>query len=172
MLEEMTPLALLGLHDPHIRIEPRFARQIGLDIGFRRGLRLERGAECAVGGLRLIERRLRGRAIEIGRAVEPVDLDEDRARLLRAAPADRREHALDLATADVGRDPDCGFQPHRGLLLPLRASAALDGPLIDATLSSGEPRCKRLRALSRENGRPDWRARVSASKTPVGLSWP
>ena len=63
-------------------------------------------------GLRLVEGGLRRRPIQSGGAVEPVDLDEDRAGLVGAAPAHRREGAFDVAAAQIGRDPDAGFQAH------------------------------------------------------------
>src|SRR6267154_655095 len=68
LIEEMAAGAVLGLDDPHIGIETNLAHQISLDIGLRCRLRLERGSERAIGRLRLVERRLRRRRIEIGRA--------------------------------------------------------------------------------------------------------
>src|ERR1700739_4213617 len=80
-IEQVAPAALLGLDDPHVRIEARLTRQIGLDVGLGRGLCLERGREGAIGRVCLVEGGLRRRPVEVGIAVEPVDLDEDRARL-------------------------------------------------------------------------------------------
>ena len=70
------------------------------------------GRENAIGRLRVIEGGLRRRAIKSAGAVEPVDLDENRAGLFGAAPAHRREDAFDVATAQIGRHPDTGFQSH------------------------------------------------------------
>ena len=68
--------------------------------------------EAAVAALLGLEQGLGGRAVEVGGAVEAVDLDEDRAGLRRAAPPLDRRDALDAEAAQVGRDPEIGAQAH------------------------------------------------------------
>jgi hypothetical protein len=48
-------------------------------------------------------------------AVETVQLDENRAGLLGAAPPHRRKGAFQMAAADIGRDPDGRLEAHGAL---------------------------------------------------------
>ena len=112
-VEKIPPGAVLDLDDPDIGIEADFTRQPRFDIGLRRRpVAAQHGGENAVGRLRLVEGGLRRRPVQCGGAVEPADLDEDRAGLFGATPAHRREGAFDIAAAQIGRHPDAGFQPH------------------------------------------------------------
>src|SRR5262249_46747316 len=88
-------------------------REPFLDLLLRHRRVAEAAHEGAVGRVRFLEHRLRGGAEQLGSAVEPVELDEDRARLLGAAPAHRREGALAVATPHIGGDPDRGLEAHR-----------------------------------------------------------
>src|SRR5262249_15056944 len=87
MIEEVPAGAILDLHDPDIGIELHLTREIRLHIRRWRGLNLHALHEGALGRARLIELRLRRGAIKIRSPVQPVDLDEDRARFLGAAAA-------------------------------------------------------------------------------------
>ena len=69
----------------------------------------------------LIECALWRRPEHFGGSVEPVELDEDGAGFLGAAPAHGGEGALDVATAKIGRHPDRGFKTHRADLLAFQA---------------------------------------------------
>src|SRR5262249_55041934 len=60
----------------------------------------------------MVERRLRCRTIELGRSVEPADLDEYRPGLLGAAPPHRRECSLGMAAPNIGRHPDRRLETH------------------------------------------------------------
>src|SRR5262245_25128503 len=108
----MSPRAIFDLDDPGVGIEAQLAREPLLDLRLGRWLVGEAAGEQAVGRAAVIEHALRRRAEELGGAVEPVELDEDRAGLLGAAVAHRRERPLDVATADIGRDPDRRLQAH------------------------------------------------------------
>ncbi len=99
------------------------------------GCGVTHAVNSAVGRMRFVERALRRRAEQLGGAVEPVELDEDRAGLLGAAAAHRREGAFDVAAADIGRDPDRGFETHR-LLRPKHADIAAR---FGSDYSSGRP---------------------------------
>src|SRR4051812_36212665 len=87
-VEEMPPGAVLHFHDPDVGIEAELARQIGFRIGFGARLLRQAGAESAIDRMRLVEGGLRCRTINLRGAVEAVELDEDRARLIGAAAAD------------------------------------------------------------------------------------
>ena len=119
--QEMPAGAIFGLDDPQVGIEADLACEVGFGIGIRRRHRLERGAEGAVRRM-ILEGGLRRRPVQVGRAVETVDLDEDRAGLLGAAPAHRREHALDVAAPHIGGDPESGFQPHAAAIVIIARS--------------------------------------------------
>src|SRR5262249_61942021 len=102
----MSPRAILALDDPGVGIEAQLAREPLLDLRLRRWLVGEAAGEQAVGRTGVIEHALRRRAVELGGAVEPVELDEDHAGLRGAAVAHRRERPLDVATAGIGRGPE------------------------------------------------------------------
>ena len=59
--------------------------------------------------------------------VQPVQLDENGPGLFRTAPPHDRGCAFQVAAADVGRDPDCGFQTHMARLFG-RLSMRVLGP--------------------------------------------
>src|SRR6185295_14644069 len=54
----------------------------------------------------------RRRPVERRGAIEAADLDVDRARIAIAAPNQHGVRAFDLATAQVGLDPDFRFETH------------------------------------------------------------
>ena len=87
-----------------------FASRSSTD-GFRHRLRRCR-RENALDRPAVVIDRLRRRRIQHGIAVEQRHLDEDRAGLLRAAPAHRAEYPLGLAAAQISRHPYAGFQSH------------------------------------------------------------
>src|SRR5262249_13700118 len=98
--------AILDLDDPGVGVKSDLARQPLLPL-VRRPRRVAGAAgEGAVARRRFAEQRRRSRAEQFGRAAEPIELDEDRPRLLGAAPAYHREGALAVAPAYIGRDPD------------------------------------------------------------------
>src|SRR6185437_16375449 len=110
-IEEMPPGLVLGLDNPGIRIEADFPGQALLHRSF--GLRLFRNRhEEALDRPAVVINRLRRRHVQHRIAVERGHLDEDGARLLRPAPAHRAEHALALAAAQIGRNPNTGLQSH------------------------------------------------------------
>ena len=110
--QEMAPGAILDLENPGVGIEPDFAHDPLLDLGFRRRLLLEAAAKRAIGRVRLLEGGLRRRAEQLGGAVEAIELDEDRAGLLGAMPAHRRKGAFAVAAPQIGRHPDRGLEAH------------------------------------------------------------
>ena len=112
VIEEVPAAAILDLDNPEVGIEAQLACQIPFDVRFRERQSLERRTEGALARARLVEHGLRRRPVEIGGAVESAHLDEDRARLFGAAPAQHRGRALDLAAAQIGGNPDIGFQAH------------------------------------------------------------
>jgi hypothetical protein len=120
----MPPGAVFDFDDPHISVEADLPFKAGVDVRFRRRRdATQHGVEHPVGWLRLFESALRGRAVQSGGAIKPVDDDEDSAGFLSATPPHHRKRAFDLATAQIGRHPDAGLQPH-GLCVP----RAGDGP--------------------------------------------
>ena len=105
-VEEMPSGPILGFDNPQIRIEAEFARQPRLDISLSRGLASQTMHEGAVHRTAIVERGLRCRPIQVGGAVQAIELDEDCAGLVGAVPAYRCEHAFHLASPDIGGDPD------------------------------------------------------------------
>ena len=87
-------------------------REIGFDLVVRPWLIAQARHEGAIDRPRVVEFGLRRRSEQIGGPVEPIDLHEDRTRLLRAAPAHDRIGAFHHAAADIGGDPDRRFQSH------------------------------------------------------------
>src|SRR5215470_17429963 len=174
--------AVLDLDDPGIGIEAQLAREALLDLGLRR--RLHATAEEPIRGARIVEHALRRRPEQLGRAVKPVELDEDGAGLLCPAPAYRRERALGVAAPDIGRDPDRRFEAHRPLR---RAQVCLrrrhDGYRFGLAYSSGRPVIAVISRITRSDAWPvigSLRSRsnfsiaacVSASTIPLALIWP
>lgn len=100
-------MAALHIDDPQIGIETGLALQKGGCI-----CRLERGAAThgAPDALRsaAFKRTLRGRAVEMDRAVEPVDANMDGASLGRAAPDDDGGRIVVGTASDEGGDPKGG----------------------------------------------------------------
>src|ERR1700712_2975209 len=92
--------AVVDLDDPEIAVEAQLAGDARLDVEGRRGG--EDRAEAAVPRILRLEQGLGGRAVEVGAAVEAVDLDEDRAGLGRSPVAHHRRDALDVEAAQVG----------------------------------------------------------------------
>src|SRR5215813_8402456 len=76
----------------------------------------------------MVERRLRCRTIELGRSVEPADLDEYRPGLLGAAPPHRRECSLGMAAPNIGRHPDRRLETHWPNISEAHASGNLCSP--------------------------------------------
>ena len=125
-IEKMPPCPILGLDDPGVRIEPDFLGQ--------RSSTEASGTGCGdVGGKDALDRpavvidRLRRRHVQHGIAVEQRDLDEDGAGLFGTPPAHRTEYALGLATAQISRNPDAGFQSHVTEDRPAANSTLVDG---------------------------------------------
>src|SRR5439155_27360931 len=99
LVEEVTTGATFDLDDPGNGIETDFTLQALLDFGLRHRPGDEAAAKRAVRWMGLIECALRRRPEHFGGAVEPIELDEDGAGFLSAAPAHGGEGALDVATA-------------------------------------------------------------------------
>src|SRR5262245_20656058 len=118
----MPAAAVVHLDDPEIRIEADLPGQIGLDLNIGRGLHRETGREPAVDRVSFVECRLRGRPVEISRPVEPVDLDEDRARFLSTTPPHQGVSPLVLAATQIGRYPDRGLETHRAAIMVVPSS--------------------------------------------------
>src|SRR5438094_9844966 len=59
-----------------------------------------------------VEGALRRRTEQLGGTVEPIELDEDRARLLGPTPPHRREGAVAMAAPHIGGNPDRGLEAH------------------------------------------------------------
>ena len=78
----------------------------------RRTLLGKAAAEKPIGRARFVKNALRRGAEQLGCSIEPVELDENSSCFLRASVPHRRECSLDMAAADVGRNPDRGFQSH------------------------------------------------------------
>src|SRR5438046_3019581 len=113
----MPALAILDLDDPGVGIEADLAPDPLLDLRLRHGRLAQAADEGAIARMGLVESRLRRRTEQLGSAIKPIELDEDRARLLGAAPPHRRESALAVAAADIGCNPDRGFEAHEELTL-------------------------------------------------------
>ena len=93
-----------------ISLVRRSSTSSGLPPGDDRG-------EAAVAALLGLEQGLRRRPVEVGAAVEAVDLHEDRAGLRGPAPAQHRRDALDVEPPEMGRDPEIGAQAHASVAL-------------------------------------------------------
>src|SRR5262249_20713773 len=91
LAEEMAPGAILDLDGPGVGIETQLAGKALLDLGLGGRRLAETATEQPIRRTGIIERALRRRPEQLGRAVEPIELDEDGPCLLGAAPTDRRE---------------------------------------------------------------------------------
>jgi len=91
--------AILDLDDPDVGIEAQLARQPFLDLCLRSRLPGDARAEQPIGRARIVERGLRRRTEQLRGAVETVQLDENRAGLLGAAPRSAGGGARDVASA-------------------------------------------------------------------------
>src|SRR5579884_765711 len=102
----MPALAVFHLDNPDIRIEADLAQEPRFDLRVRRRRRrTEYDAEQMIARA-LLEGALRRGTIKNSGPVETIDLDEDRARLFRTAPAHRGERAFDIAAAQICGHPD------------------------------------------------------------------
>ena len=91
-----------------------FPHEARFDIVVRRGRpTASDSAEHAVRWPRVLEDGLGRGRVKNPRPVEPIDLDEDGAGFLSAAPAHGGKDPLDITSTKVSRDPDAGFQPHQ-----------------------------------------------------------
>jgi hypothetical protein len=102
---EVTTCAVFGLDDPGIRIEADFLGEALLDGVLRQGLLRDRHEE-AIDRAAVVIDGLWRRRVQHRIAVEQRHLHEYRPRLLGTATAHRPEHALGLAPAQVGGNPD------------------------------------------------------------------
>ena len=102
-VEEMAANAIFDLQEPEVRIEARLARHALLNLE-RRNLCQERGEKPPSPAL--VEERLRSRTVEVGRAVEAIDFDEDGAGLRRSATAQNGRDAQGGATPEMGGNPE------------------------------------------------------------------
>src|SRR4051812_18577636 len=116
LVEEMPPGAILNLDDPYVGIETHFARETFLDLGLGGRQFTKASDEEPVCGTRIVEDALRRRSEQLGGPIKPIELDEYGSGLFGAAPADGRERAFDVAAADIGGNPDCGFKAHSKFL--------------------------------------------------------
>ena len=110
---------------------------------------------------RLADLRLRRRLEQRGAPVEPVDLDEDRARLGGAATAQDRDRAFDRHAPEIGGDPNVRSQPH-GAYRPAAVAAAVRC-LSRRGVTSVETGSEWARSKSRSA------ADVAALGKPIGL---
>src|SRR5262249_47633422 len=125
LIEKMTPGAVLDLEEPRVGVEAEFPREAFLDLGLGSGLFAEAPAEHSIRWPRVVEDALRRRTEQLGGAVEPIELDENRPGLLGTPPAHGRKGSFDVAAADIGCDPDCRFQAHSNLSFVVPANARL-----------------------------------------------
>lgn len=123
LIEEMPPRTVFHFYDPDIGIKADLAREIGFRVRLDCRLDRQTGTEGAIDWMGVIKGSLRRRAVDIGCAIEPIDLDEDRAGLIGATAAHRCEGALALATTDISGNPDTGFEAHGGDM-PLTPAAS------------------------------------------------
>src|SRR4029079_3445389 len=93
----------------------------------------ERPAESPIGGARVVECGLRRGREQLVGAVEAVELEKDGSGILGAASPHHRKGSFAIASADVGRHPDRGFQAHRSL------PGADEAYSVSGAYSSGRP---------------------------------
>src|SRR5882757_2783391 len=84
LIEKVAPGAILDLDDPGIGVEAQLADQAFLDLGLGHRLLAQASAEQPIGRARIVEGTLRRRAEQLRSSIEPVQLDENGARLLGA----------------------------------------------------------------------------------------
>src|SRR5712691_10584761 len=186
LIEEMAAGTILDLDDPDVGIEAQLARQPFLDLCLRGRLPGDARAEQPIGRARIVERGLRRRTEQLRGAVETVQLDENRAGLLGAAPPHRRKGAFQMAAADIGRDPDCGFEAH-GVLQDLSWTEVSGVPLLKPILPDARrgrrPRFALFAGIARglssitkprRKGGMPWRhfgSERSSPPAPLGSHW-
>src|SRR5215204_4207008 len=120
--EEMPAGPVLDLDEPEIGVEPQLAPHALFDVG---GGNVGDDRREQAFAASFLNERLRRRAVEARRAVESVDLDEDRTRFGRAAPPQHRVDAFDGAAAQMRGDPE------------IRAEAAQARPAIRSACRPG-----------------------------------
>jgi hypothetical protein len=102
--------AIFRLYDPKIRVEADFAGKFGVRLrGSDPGVAMEPREKPLVSIFHLA---LRRRPKESRGAVEPVDLDKNRAGFRSASPAQHGTGAFMRAAPQIGRDPNISAQPH------------------------------------------------------------
>jgi len=101
----VSPGAVFGLDDPHVRIKAHLPHQIGLGLRIGRRHCFHGWAEGAIDRMLLIERCLRGRPINVRSAVKAIDLNENRSCFFGTTSANCREHTFDVAAPHIGRNP-------------------------------------------------------------------
>ena len=112
----MPTATILNLDNPYVGIETHFAGETFLDFGLGGRQFTKASDEEPICGTCIIEGALRRGSEQFGGPVKPIELDEYGSGLLGAAPADGRERAFDVAAADIGGNPDCGFKAHSKVL--------------------------------------------------------
>src|SRR5215472_14605466 len=132
-VQEVSPGAVFGLNDPHVRIEADLSSQTCLGLGFRRRHRFHRRSEGTIDRMFILEGRLRSRSINVCRVVQAIYLDENRASFLGATSANRREYTFDVAASEIGRHPYCRFESH------VRGFSRNDGLCITQNANSRSP---------------------------------
>ena len=111
-IKKVAAISILDFDDPQVGVESEFLAKAVFGAGRIDPLFVMQTTPQAISG--------RHRHIGLRRGpehrdapVEPVDLDEDGARLSRAATAQNRAGAYRITSPQIGRDPEVGPQPHR-----------------------------------------------------------
>lgn len=171
-IEEMPAGTILDFDDPDIGVEFDFLRKPFLDRLFGHRLWRESRKNPVAGTIIFVGRLWCGREQDRP-AIEQCELDENGTGFLGAAPPHDGENIFDMATAEVGRDPDAGFQSHPqsvcdrsvgcyGIGFPVASpSSWTNRSEIWPVMGSLRSRSKRWIA-----------ACVSAPIVPVGFNWP
>ena len=124
-IEPYATVAILDLDNPKVRIERDFALKPLFGLARLDPFRLVRPDEGSFDAPFPFDRhRLRGRLVDGGTAVQPIDFDEDRSRFRRAAAAEHRALALRAASSQIGGDPQVRPQAHFRQRAWLRAAAS------------------------------------------------
>src|SRR5689334_10263670 len=105
-IQEVAPCPVVDLDEPEIWVEAQFARHALFHVERHHALQDRREQALAA----LLEKDLRRRAEEARRAVEAIELHENRTGLGSAALAQSRIETLDRAPAQIGGDPEIGAQ--------------------------------------------------------------